>query len=429
MKKINISKVNETVYHEVLDNGLNIYLVPNYNVKNYYITFSTKFGSLDTEFKVEGDSEFTKVPNGVAHFLEHLTFKMEDGKDASDLASSLGCKTNAYTSQTETCYEIYGYKDFKTCLEFLLDFVQTPCYKEEEVEAEKGIICEEIKMRSDHPSIKLHEAMNKALFKYNKRKYSVAGTCEEVNATTLEDILACYNTFYHPSNMYVIITGNFNPEEASAVIYENQKKKDFGEPIKIKRKHISEPDAVVSTEVIEKANVEIPKAGVCIKIPKNVFKDLNLKEYELSIYIAIIINSNFGRSSELKARLTSGNIITGGVMVYRYFTDEHLIINLFAETEYPNKFISMIKEQLENLSITDKELTRKKRVAQSGYILTFDSIEAVNSNILNDLILYDEVIDNYYDTYTELDITTAQKIVDKLSTDNITTIILESEDK
>ena len=90
MKKINIKGVNEILYHEVLDNGLNVYLLPNNKVKNYFITFTTHFGSLDTEFKKNNESTYTKVPNGVAHFLEHLTFKMEDG-DASDFFPKIGC--------------------------------------------------------------------------------------------------------------------------------------------------------------------------------------------------------------------------------------------------------------------------------------------------------------------------------------------------
>ena len=130
MKKINFTGVNETIFHETLENGLNIYLVQNPNVKNYYITFTTKFGSIDTEFKVD-NGEYIKVPNGVAHFLEHLTFKMEDGADASDYLASLGCQCNAYTSHEETCYEVYGYTNFKEALTYLLDYVQTPYYTEE----------------------------------------------------------------------------------------------------------------------------------------------------------------------------------------------------------------------------------------------------------------------------------------------------------
>lgn len=427
MKKINYSGVNETLYHDVLENGLNIYLLQNSNVKNYYITFTTKFGSCDIEFKKNNESSFTKVPNGVAHFLEHLTFKMEDGFDASDYFATLGCQANAYTSLNETSYEVYGYKNFKEALTYLLDYVQTPYYTKENVEAEKGIICEEIKMRDDNPSVKLNQSINKMIFKNDTRKNPIAGTQKDVKGTTVDDIYACYNTFYHPSNMFIVITGNFNPEEASAIIYENQAKKDFGSPIEIKRKKISEPDKVEKEYEAIKANVQMEKVNIAIKIPNEIFDDIKIPREELSIYISMILNSNFGRSSELRERLVSGNIITDGPYIGRYFTDEHLIMSVIAETPYPQKFISMIKEQIENIEITDKDLTRKKRVAISNYILSFDSIDEVNYNITNDIIIYDKIVNNLYDIYVNLDIDTAKKIAEKLKSDNLAIAVLEKE--
>ena len=429
MNKINLSGVNEIVYHEVLDNGLNIYMLPNKNVKNYYITFTTKFGACDIEFKSDKQDNYIKVPNGVAHFLEHLTFKMENGMDASDYFASLGCQANAYTSTSETCYEVYGYKNFKEALNYLLEYVQTPYYTKENVEAEKGIICEEIKMRSDNPMVKLHETINKSLFKNNNRKYQIAGTIKDVQNTTLNNILDCYNTFYHPSNMFIVITGNFNPNEASAIIYENQSNKNFGEPIKIKRKRVSEIDSVVEEYTELEANVELEKASVSLKIPIEDFKDLNLTKEELSIYVSIIINSNFGRSSELREELVSGNIITDGPYITKYFTDEHLIISIMAETEYPKKFISMIKEQIAKLDITEKDLVRKQRVALSNYIVTFDSIDEINGTIVNDIIQYDKLIDNLYDIYVGLNIDTSKKIVKKLITDNISVVVLNKKNE
>ena len=418
MKKINISGINETLYHETLENGLNIYLIPNKNVKNYYITFTTKFGSVDLEFKRD-NSDYMKVPSGVAHFLEHLTFKMEGDTDASDYLASLGCQCNAFTSYNETCYEVYGYKNFKEALTYLIDYVQTPFYTKENVEAEKGIICEEIKMRSDNPAVKLMEGINNSLFVKSNRRIPIAGSQKDVKSTTLEDILNCYNTFYHPSNMFIIITGNFNPEEASAIIYENQSNKDFGKPIVIKRKQITEPDKINNEFNEIKANIEIEKASISLKIALSEFEGLDLTKEEISVYASIITASNFGRSSELRERLTSGNIITDGPYVGKYIADDHLIISIQAETEYPNRFINEVKEVINNMEITDKDLTRKKRVAISNFIVGFDSIEDINNNFMNDIIMYDRVIDNIYDIYTKLNINDATKVLEKLKPSNI----------
>ena len=427
MKKINIKGVNEILYHETLSNGLNIYLLPNNQVKNYYITFTTHFGSLDTEFKKNNEVSFTKVPNGVAHFLEHLTFKMEDG-DASDYFSSIGCQSNAYTSYKITSYLVYGYKNFKEALDYQLTYVQSPYYTEENVRDEKGIICEEVKMRMDMPGVTLMTATNNAIFRNDHRKNLLTGTTKDVKSTTLKDIMACYNAFYHPSNMFLVITGNFNPEEALAIIEENQSKKEFSKPVEIKRKKITEPKEVVEHEIIKTCNVEIDKATVAIKIPKSNFKSLNLSDVELNIYISIIINSMFGRSSEIREQLVSGNVVNDGIYVNKYFTDEYLIITITSETPYKERFLRVIKDGIKNITISEEDLIRKKRVALSNYIISFDDIEETNQNIVDNITLYGEYIDNVYDIYNSINIDTASKIAKKLISDNIAVAIITKKE-
>ena len=141
----------------------------------------------------------------------------------------------------------------------------------------------------------------------------------------------------------------------------------------------------------------------------------------------MIFASNFGRSSILRERLVSGNIVTDGPYVNKTLTKDHLITSIIGETEYPNKCIQEIKEALKNITIDEQELTRKKRVALSNFIMSFDSIENVNSNILNDIITFDKIINDVYNIYTDLDINTGKKIAEKLITDNITVIILKKE--
>ena len=83
-----------------------------------------------TEFKCVGDKSYTKVPNGIAHYLEHLMFNMPNGS-AFDYFSKLGSSVNAYTSYDLTCYEVYATKNFKENLNYLLDYVQTPYWTKE----------------------------------------------------------------------------------------------------------------------------------------------------------------------------------------------------------------------------------------------------------------------------------------------------------
>ena len=89
MKKIKINKTTEILYYHKYDNGLELYVLPNINQKNFYITFNTKFGSINTEFKTNNNDKYIKVPNGIAHYIEHLMFNMENG-NAFDFFSKLG---------------------------------------------------------------------------------------------------------------------------------------------------------------------------------------------------------------------------------------------------------------------------------------------------------------------------------------------------
>ena len=79
MKKIKMDIDKEYVYYEKLDNGLDVYLYSKDDINNNYVTFTTKFGSIYNEFVPIDSDEMIKVPNGIAHFLEHKKFEQRSG--------------------------------------------------------------------------------------------------------------------------------------------------------------------------------------------------------------------------------------------------------------------------------------------------------------------------------------------------------------
>ena len=98
MKKITINHVNEDIYFETLDNGLRVYLYVNNNMHNNYVTFTTNYGSINNEFGLGEDGKFYKVPNGIAHFLEHKVFVQENDPQPEDYFARSGGVCNAYTT-------------------------------------------------------------------------------------------------------------------------------------------------------------------------------------------------------------------------------------------------------------------------------------------------------------------------------------------
>lgn len=428
MEKIKISGIEEVIYYETLSNGLQVYLLPNTNVKNFYITFNTHFGSMYTEFKHQNEKSYTKVPNGVAHYLEHLMFNMPDGS-AFDYFSKLGSSVNAFTSYDLTCYEVFASKYFKENLNYLLDYVQTPYFTKEMINNERGIITEEIKMYDNNPNTELVWGMNSNIFVKDKRKNLISGTVGDIKKITLEDIEVCYNTFYHPSNMFIVITGNFNPEEALAIISENQAGKEFIEYKKPIIKKQVEPKYVNKEKEVKEMNVETNKVNVAFKISLKKLLDTKIPVIRLRTYIHLINQVKFGSSSYLKERLVNGGIILNGMGVRTTYTDDYLVLNIVTETEYPERFIDILKEEVKHIRITKEDLIRKSRTFISNYILHFDDIESVNYDIQTDIIEFNKICDNMLSVYDELNILELNKLINVLKYDISSVLIIKPFDK
>ena len=401
MKKIKINNTNETLYYHKYDNGLELYVLPNINQKNFYITFNTKFGSINTEFKNINNKDIT-VPNGIAHYIEHLMFNMENG-NAFDFFSKLGASVNAFTTYDLTCYEVYSSTYFKENLNYLLDYVQTPYFKKEDVNNERGIISEEINMYKNNPNTELTYKTFENIFVNDKRKYLISGEIEDIKKINVDNILECYNTFYNPNNMFVIITGNVNPYEALAIIEENQSKKQFNN-IDISNKVINEPLKVNEKYTELEMNVETNKVSITYKIPKKNFKKLNLKDELLQLYITLLFDILYDSTSEIQDRLISSSIIQNGININKTYTKDYIIISLMTESDYPETLIKMIKEVINNIKLNESDLIRKVKVYKSNYILHYDDIELVNSNIQDNILQFGKVLDNNMNLYDELNI-------------------------
>lgn len=427
MEKIKISGVNEELYYHKLNNGLELFVVPNTNQKNYYITYNTKFGSNDTTFKSNNDTSYITVPNGIAHYMEHLMFNMEDG-DAFQFFSKLGASVNAFTTYDLTCYEVYSSTYFKENLNYLLDYVGTPYFNKKMIDNELGIISEEIDMYKNNPNTELTFATYRNIFINDNRRYLISGEKEDIKKITVDDIMNCYNTFYNPNNMFVVITGNVNPYEALAIIEENQKDKKFNN-VYFNRKNINEPLKVKESYFVKEMNVEINKVSVTYKIPKKNFKKLNLSDEELYTYIEVLFDILFGSSSDINEKLLSGKIVPNSLNVNKTYTKDFIIVSLMTDSMYTETLINMISETMKNISINECDLERKIKVLKSNYILHFDNIESVNNEIQDSIINFNKFIDNNMDIYDSLNINKMNELIKCLKVRSESVLIIKPFDK
>ena len=421
MKEIKINKLDEVIYYDEADNGLKVYMWVNPKVNNFYATLNVLYGSVDTKFRIK-DKEYN-VPQGIAHFLEHITFNEKDGKTAYDYYNNLGTSINAFTSFKNTSYELFGTESIIDNITHLLDYVQEPVITKELIDKERGIIDEEIDMGKNNPAKMLFFQTNKILFHKNKEMYEISGSHEDIKKITKEDLLLVYNSFYHPSNMFMVITGNFNPYEVMASIKENQNHKKYKEYIKPKKIYDKEDPKVVKEHAIIKDNVLIPKVVVSYKLNRKDFKNIK-EDIKLLIVLKMIMNANFGPTSDFKEDLLEKELVTILMPDVRYSND-YIIINITAETKYPNEIIKMIKNNMDNLNIT-KDILQRRIKSNIAYLITgFDDIEYINEMIYNNVINYKQVINNIYNIYKEVNIDDVTYIIKHINKDNVCDIIQE----
>ncbi|OES43552.1 EF-P 5-aminopentanol modification-associated protein YfmH [Domibacillus iocasae] len=306
MEKNVFDQMNETVYHEQLDNGLNVYILPKKGFNKTYVTFTTNYGSIDNEFIPNGESDFVHVPDGIAHFLEHKMFEKEDG-DVFQKFSSQGASANAFTSFTRTAYLFSATSNVTENTETLLDFVQAPYFTEQTVEKEKGIIGQEIRMYDDNPDWRVYFGLIENLYKHHPVKIDIAGTVESIADITKDHLYTCYNTFYHPVNMTLFIVGPVDPDAMMQLVKENQSKKSFPEPIPVERRFPEEPEKAALEHHEIRMSVNTPKCEVGFKMPLSDRTGVDKLREELAANL--LLEMLFGKTAKFYEKAYNSGLI------------------------------------------------------------------------------------------------------------------------
>ncbi len=424
MNKIDILGLNEVVYEDVCDNGLKVYMWVNPKVKTTFMSFSVKYGSVHTEF-LSGGKKIC-VPDGTAHFLEHIKFNEPDGSTAHDFYYQNGAEVNAFTTFEYTSYHVYAMHNIEKNLNHLLDFVQEPFFNKPMIVKEKGIILEEEKMGEDDPDTKNYFGIFENLFENSKYKRLVTGKQDDIKSIELKDVENVFNNFYHPENMFVVLTGNFNPYEMMQVIKENQSKKVFGKYLKPKVVVPKENLKVFKEYTEEEFNVAVPKVRIGIKMPRNKFKDYT--DLDLRIYFGLLLDMNFGTTSYFKDFLLENKLATQmSAMIDIY--DDYFVLVISFESRFYKEVIKLVKEKLENLEISKDTLIRKKRAKLATLILGYDDVESVNYKLQDYIINYNKVIDNMKEHQENVSVQKLEKIYSLLSTKNMAVHVMKPKEK
>lgn len=409
MRKIECTAIKEEAYIEILNNGMKVIVVPKHNLDKKYIIWGTHFGSIDNRFIMPKSGEEVFIPDGVAHFLEHKMFEQPNGTNSLDTLMALGLDANAYTTNNHTAYLFECTNNFYEGLDELMDYVQHPYFTEENVEKEKGIIGQEIKMYDDEPGWKLYMNAMECMYKNNPINIDIAGSVESISKITPDVLYKCYNTFYNPSNMIMVICGDFEPERILEEVKKRLiKKEEQGE---IKRIYPEKEIGINKEYKEEKMEVSIPIFAIGYKDDEGMNNSGEIVKKHIAI--DILLNMIIGKSSDLYKKLyEEGELISLPDIDYE-FAEEYSHILISGQSNNPMKIkeeIEKIVEEYKNTGLNEEDFTRIKKKIYGDYITQFNSVGDIARMFLSDSMKNINSFD-YIERYNEVTKTYVEEIL------------------
>lgn len=376
MEAVTYDRLQETLYRETMDNGLQVYVLPKPGFQKIYATFSTKYGSIDNHFRVEGQEE-VKVPDGIAHFLEHKMFEEPQGDIFATFASQ-GASANAFTSFDQTVYLFSATEKIKENLETLINFVQHPYFTDQNVEKEKGIIGQEIGMYRDNPDWRVYFGLIEAMYRTHPVHIDIAGTVESIGTITKETLYTCYNAFYHPSNMLLFIVGGVDPEEVFKLVRDNQAGKDYKPQGSIDRLFDKEQPDVNEKRRETKLPVALPKCLFGFKETKLGFSGKELIRRDLTTKLALDLL--LGSSTRLYQKLYDMDLISDSFSHEYNSSSGYAFSAIGGDTKDPERLLEVITEEIKQVTAEgfreeDFERARKKKIG--GHLRMLNSPENI----------------------------------------------------
>lgn len=369
-------KINETIKFYEHKSGLRIFVCEKKDYSSAYAIFGTRYGSIDTKFKVSG-KDFLEVPEGIAHYLEHKLFESEE-QDAFQRFAKTGAAANAFTSFDRTCYLFSCSSNFSENFKILLDFVQHPYFTEETVRKEQGIIGQEINMYDDNAGWRVLFNLLTALYKVHPVRIDIAGTIESIAKINAELLYDCYNTFYNLNNMFICVAGNVDAQEIFDMCDELLVTK---EKVEIERFMPDEPYEIVNDRVEISLPISMPMFTIGFK-EKCDKPQKTLKE---RILTDLILKCVFGNDGELYKTLFDAGLINENFGT-EYFNGYGYACSIVeGETKDPDKVRSIINDyilKIKQKGIPEETVSRYIKAYYGRTVSDYNSVENIVMNMV-----------------------------------------------
>lgn len=364
------AELNETIYECDHSSGLHIQIIPKPGFHKKFATLTADFGSLNTEFRIDGAS-FT-VPDGTAHFLEHKLYEQPDG-DVMNRFAAMGADCNAATGYSKTYYYFNCTDHFSECLELLLLHVFKPYFTEENVEKEKGIIIQEINMYLDDPYYIGEIELVKLLYQNHPIRKDIAGSEESVRRITPELLYRCHDIFYRPSNMCLTVVGDVDPELVCSIVDRAAlPQNDRREVVKILP---DEPDTLAGTRSVRKMCTSMPIFNIGFKDRPALYQGKNRMRRRMAGTMARELL--FGSSSPLYEKLYDNGYINYDFSPSYELERDYAMFSIGGSSEH----VDLVQESIVNYlaqvrknGVDSKAFSVMRRALEGSLLRGFDSV-------------------------------------------------------
>lgn len=382
--------LGEKYYRLRHKSGLDIYVFPK-RLSAAYALFATRYGAADNEFRLAGDAEFSAVPDGIAHFLEHKLFENEDGSDAFELFAQTGASANAFTSSLTTAYLFSCTERFDESLGILLDMVTHPHFTKESIQKEQGIIAQEIRMGEDSPSNALYYGAIRAMYQVNHQRIAVAGTVDSIARITPELLYTCYRAFYNPGNMALFVCGNVTPEQVLSVADAHL---SAVAPITVERHEEPEPKEVAAHRFYREMQVSKPLFSIAVK-DTDVSGDPFVRMRRQCI-MDILNEVLFSSSSPLRNGLYESGCI-GPSLSYGYAVCSRYAYNMISgESADPEAVYARYTDYIASLQaagVPPETFERCRRVVYANCVASYDDTSEIAHALMDAVFDGQELFD------------------------------------
>ena len=404
-------ELGETTFSTTLSNGLEIYICKKKGFSKKIGLFGTKYGSVTNDFIDITTNKRVKVPDGIAHFLEHKLFEKE-GANALDLFSKMGVSSNAYTSFDQTVFYFETVEKFEESIKMLVKLIKEPYFTPENVEKEQGIIGQEISMYDDDQNFMVYFNALRAMYQKNPVRIDIAGTIDSISHITSDMLYTCYNTFYSPQNMFFIVVGDVDVDETINLIEESINQYETKSDSKIVKYTEEEPREIAQKEITQKMDIYLP--GLCIGYKLDLCSGKDIIKNEC--IADIISDMYFSRLSNFyEEEYNKGYINEEIDFIYEGSeTFSHLVISA-TSTNIDELEMDILKymKKIKSEDIDEElfEIIKRKKIGEN--ILNSDrlgvSYRRIIDSILNNVPTYYDV--EMYNSITSKDI---KEFLDKL---------------